>query len=205
MASIFCKSKVPGGLNGLLSGYLTRKRVTAIYPYLKGRRRICDVGCGVFIWQNALPHEVEYVGIDRNKAAIEHNQNNYEYRFLTLNIETDDVSSCGHNFDLIIMAAMIEHLRDPRQALSKLRKMLSPAGIVVITTPHPIAKLVLSLGARLAVFAGDKHTHNKLLNLKAIKQIVEAVGYKLIRYERFLFGFNQLVVLRTSSANAGHF
>lgn len=192
----FCyESKIPGNMNGILSRYLIKKRIKAIKPYLKGKKRILDIGCGVFRWQNLLSTDVEYIGIDREEAIIKYNQNHFHYQFFSTNVETDDLSFCGDNFDLIIMLAVIEHFNRPDIVLKKLKFMLNPRGVIVLTTPHPTGNFILNFGAKIGIFSRDKHNHHKLLNHKAIKELVCASGYKIIKYECFLSGFNQLAVL----------
>jgi 2-polyprenyl-3-methyl-5-hydroxy-6-metoxy-1,4-benzoquinol methylase len=39
-------------------------------------------------------------------------------------------------FDLILLLNLIEHVRDPRQVLSKAKKLLAPGGLIVIKTPN---------------------------------------------------------------------
>ena len=70
---------------------------------------------------------------------------------------------------------------------------------MVLTTPHPAGNYILNLGAKLGIFARDKHQHKELLNRQKIDQIVNASNLNLSRYQRFLFGFNQLAILEKKS------
>lgn len=42
----------------------------------------------------------------------------------------------GQRFDVIYMGQSIEHLDDPAQALQRLRRLLSPGGVIVVSTPN---------------------------------------------------------------------
>ncbi len=195
LEKFYHENKIEGDLNGILSSYLIKKRIEAIRPYLKGKKRILDIGCGVFRWTNLLPTEVEYIGIDWEEAIIKYNQNHFHYQFFSANVETDDFSFCGGDFDLVIMLAVIEHFNRPDIVLKKLKRMLNPHGIIVLTTPYPAGNFILNFGAKIRIFTRDKHTHHNLLDYKTIKELVCASGYKIIKYERFLSGLNQLAVL----------
>jgi 2-polyprenyl-3-methyl-5-hydroxy-6-metoxy-1,4-benzoquinol methylase len=187
---------VKGDLNGLLSGYLIRKRQAVIRPYLKGRKRVLDVGCGIFRWQGLLPPESEYVGIDCEKSIIEYNRAHYAHKFFTVNINQDDCPDLGTNFDIVMLAAVIEHLDHPEAALKRLAQFLQPGGILVLTTPHPMGNLILNCGAKIGIFSKDKHQHHDLLSRQRINEIIDINTFELISYRRFLCGFNQLAVIK---------
>ena len=40
------KNKITGDMNGILSQYLIKERVKVAQSYLKGKKRILDIGCG---------------------------------------------------------------------------------------------------------------------------------------------------------------
>lgn len=190
---------VTGELNGFLSGYLVKKRQAAILPYLKGRQRALDVGCGIFRWQGLLPQKLQYVGIDREKSIIEHNRSHFNYEFFKVDLDSDGLKNLGKKFDLILMAAVIEHLDKPAAVLKRLSLLLQSDGIIVLTTPHPMGNCILNYGAKIRIFSRDKHQHHELLNRQGIGKIAKSGSFKITAYKRFLCGFNQLAVLEKES------
>jgi SAM-dependent methyltransferase len=52
------------------------------------------------------------------------------------NVESDLGALRDNGHDVIVMRQLIEHLRDPRAALTGLHKKLSPNGLLVIDTPN---------------------------------------------------------------------
>ncbi len=186
---------IAGDLNGLLSGFLVRKRIEAVKPFLAGRKRICDIGCGVFRWDSMLAEEVSYTGIDAEEDIVRYNQGHFAHEFYKKNIEEDSLQDIGGSFDLVIMLAVIEHFRQPDAVLRKLQSILSPQGIIVLTTPHPCGDSILNLGARIGLFSNDKRTHHTLLNRRLLGEISLSAGFRVREYRRFLFGFNQLAIL----------
>ena len=193
--SILYKSKVAGDMNGLFSGYLIKKRTDTIRPYLKNKKKICDIGCGIFRWQEMLSPAADYIGVDSLQAIVGYNRKHFKYKFFCLDIEADSLECLGNDFDLIIMSAVIEHFADPLKVLRKLSPLLSPCGQIIVTTPHPKGNLILNWGVLLQFFSNDKHTHNDLLDHSALTKLANDACYELREYKRFLMGFNQLVVL----------
>lgn len=191
--------QIAGDLNGLLSPFLRRRRVAAVESYLLDRRRILEIGCGVFRWDGQLPPDAEYVGVDCEEAIIRHNRNHTGHRFILADMEKDDLSPCGTGFDLVLMLAVLEHYHDPKLVLGKLASLLSPEGIIAMTVPHPAGNMILSLGARFRVFAQDKDQHHGVANYPDLCRLAAGAGYEMVTYKRFLLGFNQLAILRRAT------
>jgi len=194
--------QVRGGMNGLLSRYLITRRVKAVKPYLKDCRRILDIGCGIFKWEGLLPPGSDYTGIDREEGIISYNRGHYPYHFMAADIEFDEVPAAEVRYDLVIMAAVLEHMSQPAAVLKKIRGVLSERGIIVITTPHPAGEFILNTGAAFRIFARDKETHHDLLGYNKLNSIVLLAGLELLEYKRFLFGFNQLAVMAKKRTGA---
>ncbi len=188
--------KVRGELNGLLSGFLASRRKAKVIPYLCGRKRILDVGCGIFDWQEkVLPDDAEFVGIDCEEEVIRFNQDNFPHKFLHGDVEKSNLEFAENEFDLIILLAVLEHLEDPVGSLRKLTGKLSSGGLIVLTTPHPLGKTVLHAGAAIHLLSRDKHQHKNLFDYAQIEKLARSVCCHIIKYRRFLLGFNQFVVL----------
>lgn len=189
------KEVVRGELNGLLSGFLTRKRLQAVKSSIEGKNRICDIGCGIYCWEDIIPSETYYVGLDIERDIVTYNCAHFEHSFYTRNVEKEDLDDLDANFDLVIMLAMLEHFDHPAPVLKKVKKLLAPNGLIVLTTPHPYGNLILEFGAKLHIFSDDKHTHNQLMDKTMISEAAKDAGLKILKYKRFLFGLNQMALL----------
>ena len=186
---------IQGELNGLLSGFLARKRIRAVTPFIKGRSRICDIGCGIYNWSDVIDSKIHYVGLDIEDEIIKYNQEHFEHAFYVKDIEHDDLGEVGIDYDLVIMLAVLEHFNEPEVVLKKVKDILAVNGFVALTTPHPCGNFILEVGAKIRLFSDDKHIHNRLLNKQMINQAAKVAGLKVLKYKRFLFGCNQLVLL----------
>ncbi len=173
---------------GLFSPYLARRRLAAASPWLKGR--VLDFGCGGGNVAAVVSPD-RYVGVDRDAGALESARRRYpQHRFMA---SLPD----GESFDTICMLAVIEHLPDPPGVLSSLQTLLLPHGRLVFTTPTPLAHLIQSWGARVGLFsreAAEEHEHQ--FDLPMIRKVLFTAQYSLEKYDRFLLGLNQLVVMR---------
>jgi 2-polyprenyl-3-methyl-5-hydroxy-6-metoxy-1,4-benzoquinol methylase len=190
------KKTVQGDLNGLLSGFLIKQRQNTVRPYLDKKKNILDLGCGVYRWNHLLKAGTNYTGVDMEPDIISYNKKHYpEYIFYQKDLDQEELSLPQDNFDLVIMLAVLEHLKNPVKVLKEVRKTLQDDGIIILSTPHPRGENTLEIGSKIKIFSQDKHQHQPLFNREKIQSIVEQSGLKVIEFQSFLFGFNQKVVL----------
>ena len=111
----------------------------AVAARLDGVRRLLDIGCGpgTFIG-NYLP-TVDCLGIDASVPQIAYARRTYgndRHRFETATLA--DLVSSGERFDAVTMIELIEHLpaMTARTLLAEARRLLSPGGRLVLTTPN---------------------------------------------------------------------
>jgi 2-polyprenyl-3-methyl-5-hydroxy-6-metoxy-1,4-benzoquinol methylase len=178
---------MPDQADGLLSSWLRKKRFEVVLPYLHGK--ILDIGCGVGALSEFISTDL-YFGVDIDDESLETARNKYpENRFEKKYPE-------NLQFDTIVLVAVIEHIKTKHSFLEDLKSMLAPNGRIVLTTPHPSAEKVHSLGSKIGLFSSAANQeHDQLLNYDSIEKIVTQTGLIISKYKRFLFGANQLFVL----------
>ncbi len=118
---------------------------SVVNKYLKGKKKILDIGCGagtISLYLANIGNEV--LGIDISQNAI--NSCNESAKFLgfrNINFERitfpDKVPS--GQFDYIICSEVLEHLENDDLALKKIYALLKPEGVAVISTPSKNAPL----------------------------------------------------------------
>jgi len=99
--------------------------------------RILDVGCGAGLLGERLLRRgaVEVVGVERCAAAAEEARGRLT-RVLCGDVETMDLPFSEGRFDCIVLADVLEHLRDPLGVLKRLRAFLRDGGTVVASLPN---------------------------------------------------------------------
>lgn len=136
-----------------------------------------------YIKNKGIASEVVGVDIFEDKK----NPQNYKNidRFIFANIESDDFPEYYNYFDLILLPDVLEHLIDPKNALSKVYKYLKDDGILIVSMPNIRHYSALNK----IFFKGDfsyeesgifDNTHLRFYCRKNIKELLESSGFKTI-------------------------
>ena len=101
--------------------------------------------------------------------------------------------------DTIVALAVIEHIEFDRVygIFKKFKKILKKDGTVFLTTPTKMAKPVLEIWAFFGIVDRKNiEEHKHYWTKKEILDMAEKTGFKVEKYRKFQFWFNQLAVLK---------
>lgn len=115
-----------------------------------GRRRhldVLDLGCGYHATLlRALRLRIDHgVGVDLCISAEARAESGLSFVETTLEKATRTFSDCS--FDLVLMISVLEHLSDPIQVLTEIRRIIRPGGTLLINVPTWLGKRFLEFSA----------------------------------------------------------
>lgn len=112
-----------------------RRRARFASRHLRPGGRVLDVGCGDgSIAEGVVERAGAYLGIDVSPLAIAAARRRLPAaRFAVRGIE--DLGDEAP-FDLVMAFEVVEHLADPQAALARISELLSPRGVLVLSTPN---------------------------------------------------------------------
>lgn len=101
-------------------------------------RRVLDAGCGAGYGSSELAREArEVLGIDVAQEAIEYAQGHFQNpRIRFERASCLEIPASAGYFDLVVAFEIIEHLHDWRTFLNEVRRVLSPQGQFLVSTPN---------------------------------------------------------------------
>lgn len=101
--------------------------------------RLLDVGSGPgLLLQRARARGWQVLGVEPSHQAAEHARSlgvPVRRAFLTDELE-DELAESEGPFDCIHAAEVLEHLPDPHAMLARMRRMLAPGGVLVLSVPN---------------------------------------------------------------------
>jgi SAM-dependent methyltransferase len=129
---------IPGEVDvDLLNEHLARYAFAA---RLARGKRVLDTGCGAGYGSAELAHTAQtVVGIDVSSDAVTFARANY--RLPNLTFEMASCTALPHRdaiFDLVVGFEVIEHLENWREFLREVRRVLSPNGQFIVSTPNKL-------------------------------------------------------------------
>jgi len=114
-----------------------RRRIvlSLLRKYSKGKNNlILDLGCGVGNHLEHLGRFGEVWGADPSPRALDYCRRVFSGR-LDRVILPEQVPYAEGTFDVIVMLDVLEHIEDDAAALRKVRSLLKPGGMLVLTVP----------------------------------------------------------------------
>jgi len=141
-----------------------------------GRKHILEIGSST----GAFLEAVKRSGLSRRLSGIEPCDACREYsRRFTEDVHADisQLTAC-HQFDMICMFYVFEHIRDPLSFLASCRRYLKKKGLFLIEVPH-IQDPLMSLydcGAFKDFYFQPMHPF--VYSLKALRQVFSKSGFR---------------------------
>jgi 2-polyprenyl-3-methyl-5-hydroxy-6-metoxy-1,4-benzoquinol methylase len=152
-----------------------RQRIPAVERLAHGRR-LLDVGCscGYFI-DVALEAGFDAHGVEFSPTAISYASPQARERIIQ-----GDVNQLGaiHHatYDVISAFDILEHTLEPFAFLKQMHQLLTPDGLLVITTPNTQHFLRTVMGERWPMLQPYQHTY--LFSAKALELALRQTGFK---------------------------
>jgi SAM-dependent methyltransferase len=105
------------------------------------------------------------------------------------------------SLDVVLCLAVLEHLWEPQEALSELRRVLAAGGTLIINVPNWRGKKVLEFIAfRLGIAEEEMNDHKRYYDPHDLWPMLVKAGFKpsAIRCGRHKFGFATVAVCRAA-------
>lgn len=150
------------------------RRLKVIRKHVAPRARLLEVGVRDASFASAAMRDYEYVGIDRATAtARAARSRGLEVYCSTL---TNFVNT-GPSFDAVALFHVFENMADPHDALARVKDLLKPGGVLMLTTFDTEGLLYLLTERRR--IAQSFRTHVILYSRSALIELLEHSGFEI--------------------------
>ncbi|MCA9046109.1 MAG: glycosyltransferase, partial [Planctomycetaceae bacterium] len=163
-----------------------RPDVLALVP--QNAQRVLDIGCGAgrlgeSIKQRQVAH---VVGVERDNTAAEIARHRLD-EVHSGDICADDFEFPNAEFDCVICADVLEHLRDPESVLRKVRRWLKPGGTLVTSLPnvrnHTVVRSLLAGNWTYESAGLLDEDHVRFFTKREIEKLLFRCGFEMETFQ----------------------
>jgi 2-polyprenyl-3-methyl-5-hydroxy-6-metoxy-1,4-benzoquinol methylase len=166
----------------------THSKIVSLVP---PATRVLEFGCATGymteVLKNRLGCTVVGIEIDRDAAAL---AEQHAERVIVGDAETIDYAAelAGEEFDVVLFADVLEHLKQPGDVLRRVRPFVAENGVVVASIPN-----IAHSSVRLALLSGEfryrewgllDDTHLRFFTRASIQDLFEETGYVITNWLR---------------------
>jgi 2-polyprenyl-3-methyl-5-hydroxy-6-metoxy-1,4-benzoquinol methylase len=137
-------------------------------------RKVLEIGCGPGLFLKLIAERGwKSTGVEYSDWAAKYAKNDLGLEVTSGNIF--DLNAESNSFDFVVMWDTIEHLRNPRETLSEIHRILKPKGILQLTTGQ-VADLheILSPGYSMWYVPP---AHLFFYSNRSMKYLLESIGF----------------------------
>ncbi len=181
------------GLGGILRRLEGRYRAIVAMDHVRflqhcarksgaGERTLLDIGCGSGLFLHlARRRGFLCYGMDMSERAVQaaHDQYGIEARSGSIGDDTWE----GRRFDFVTLFHVLEHLTNPRAALSYARAQLKPHGNLIIQVPNLNSLQSRFFGKRWYGLDVPRHVIN--FSPQGLRMLLDEAGFRIERTARF--------------------
>lgn len=112
-----------------------RERRARLIARRARRGRVLDVGCG----RGVLPAQLRRRGWDAHGLELSETSATHAREVLGVPVFVGPIEESPFedgSFEAVVFWHVLEHLRDPRSALGRARRLLAPGGLLVVAVPN---------------------------------------------------------------------
>jgi 2-polyprenyl-3-methyl-5-hydroxy-6-metoxy-1,4-benzoquinol methylase len=164
-----------------------------VYSFVPSGVKILDIGCAEGVMGKKIAeekHPKDLVGIEIDKGFAK-TASKYYKKVLVLDLEKIKKLPCKLSyFDCIVLADVLEHLKNPEELLLLLKKYLNKEGVIIVSVPN-----VVFIINRIAILLGifkyrekgimDK-SHLRFFTYKTIQELSIRNGFSIKLIEGYI-------------------
>ncbi len=160
------------------AGHLMAKKLNLILALLQPNSRLIDIGCGTgeFLLRASDKFD-ELVGIDNNENAVNFAKKKTEniQKIKLIDSKDGKIPYPDEYFDNATCLDVLEHMRDPRDCLLEIWRVLKPQSQLIVTVPNWYDIINMRLFKRNS-FHVQAHSPYGWIN------ILESAGFKKVNW-----------------------
>lgn len=161
------------------------------YLELENGQQVLDIGCGDGFYLHLLSnlsYKLKITGLDNDENALKSARNNL--RGKKVKLVSDNARTLpfrSNTFDRVIASEVLEHIDNDLVALTEIKRVLKPGGVVVLSVPNlnypflwdPINWLLerfFNIHFKKGFWAGIWNQHKRLYSKNKLELLIKKAG-----------------------------
>jgi|UniRef100_A0A7V3J9L6 ubiquinone/menaquinone biosynthesis C-methylase UbiE len=176
-----------------LDFFIQKMRAKLIEKYVPYDSYLLDLGCGLHPMALIMLESKikKAIGIDKEVPSRSFSK---KIDFLKADLENGLPFSEGE-FDCVLMLAVLEHLKFPKEVIEESYRVLKPGGKIIITIPTNFSQPILELLASLGIISKEEvFSHRHYFRINEVKNLLSRVHFKVILVKPYNLFLNALYV-----------
>jgi len=144
---------------------------------------VLDIGCftGEFLYKIAK-EGANVCGIELQDEAVKIAIKKFPGKIIKANILDDNIALFKHQFDIVTLLGVIEHVTDPIKLLKRASELLKPQGLLMIQTPNSSSCYAKLMKKYWPSYTPIEHIH--IFSNKSLFIALKKSGFKNIVSKR---------------------
>src|SRR5699024_7422638 len=147
--------------------------------------RVLDVGCfgGRLLDEIVAEKPWQAYGLESNIQAVETARSKGHHIWQGRAEDAIEIVPATHQFDVIFMGQSIEHVDSPVQVLCRLRLLLAPGGVLVVSTPNLDSRQIDWFGPTWAHWHAPYHRY--IFSRQSLFALARQAGLQPVYFKTF--------------------
>lgn len=147
-------------------------------------KKVLDVGCNKgYLAKRFKENGCRVVGIEADHQSAQFAKKFCDEVIIADVEKIEELSYPDNYFDVMVFADILEHLKDPRELLTRLKRYLNPAGFIIVSLPN-IARIDIRIKLLFGRFDYEEtgildRTHLRFFTFSTAKKLLEDSGYRV--------------------------
>jgi len=182
-------------LDSFLETVLSKWRYRKAIDFIRDKKVILEIGCGakaLFLRSLTKSNDKKLIGID--PRADENIPLSANFVLIKKKV-IDKIDLTDNSIEGTIMLAVLEHLDKPQEIINEIYRLLTPGGMLCLTTPTPFAKNILEFLAFLGLLDREQVAeHKNYFNREKLEEMARQAGFAKTKHHYFQLGCNNFFV-----------